>query len=96
MPSKQLKKEIAIAVKDYAAKWRSLAKNYLDAVTSWSNMGLPLLIPEEYRWQLSGFLGTITSCQSLYEIYLGECGDDEEEEDEFDQVKLYQKELDNS
>ena len=76
MPSKKLKKEIAKKVRDYAAKWRSLVKNFLDALTSGSNMGLP-----GGSMQVSGILGTITSFQSLYEIYLGACDPDEEEDD---------------
>ena len=32
--------------------------------------------------QLSGFLGTVTSCQSLYEVYLGQFTDEETESDE--------------
>jgi len=40
-------------------------------------MGLP-----GCSMQLSGFLGTVTSCQSLYEVYLGQFTDEETESDE--------------
>ena len=76
MPSKKLRKEIKQRVKDYAAKWRSLIKNIIDGVTCYSNMGLP-----GGSMQLSGICGTITSFQSLYEIYLSNCPDEESDDE---------------
>ena len=70
-------------MKEYAAKWRSLVKNVLDGITSYSNMGLP-----GGSMQLSGICGVITSFQSLYEMYLGSCPDEEEEDTEDESLKM--------